>query len=281
MAIGSLFSRSCALAAAVALTIGGPAQSYVLQGGAQTPLWDAGHDALVETGALGLGGGIEVSVHWGVCSLEFLDPIRPSCAQVRAQVIEAANRWSEGHADIKFVDVSTQVDVEPAPRQGSWRGHGAEVDVYLASAATFLADHGGLAVADARLYYDIRKKPRRTSGGRDYRALGSITSADMRLNAGACFYFDTAYARPDCSHFASVVQHEFGHVLGLGHASGVGHAHGEECDHQNQRRPVMHAEVAGHEGWTRGLTADDLAGRDVLYPSVARFASTRARATGS
>jgi hypothetical protein len=116
--------------------------------------------------------------------------------------------------------------------------------------------------------------------------VGAITAVDVRFNAGQCFYMDAANARAGCMHFPSVVLHEFAHVIGLDHPDehpernldldadpgnrlevGCGAPLAElRASRRTERFAVANARWSGDDPWRRGLTYDDFAGRDALYP---------------
>lgn len=284
-----------ALAAAVALA--DAARAFVVEAGpepAASPIedlrraarWDANPGALVRTGERGLGGGLEYSVDPSVCTkLRFADAA--DCAAIKAQIAEAARRWTAGHPHLRFVDVSKDIPAELAPETEGWRGFGAEIDFVAVEARDFRAFHKEEVAADARTYYVHAPRPRRLDAARSEEARGAITSVDIRLNASVCFYLDPSARRDGCMHFGSVVMHELAHALGLDHpdenpsrnldldANPSGPmaldcreaAKGLKVSPVVERFAVANGRWTGAGYWTRGLTYDDLAGRDALYPA--------------
>ena len=126
------------------------------------------------------------------------------------------------------------------------------------------------------------------NGNRSTQATGRIESADVRFNSELCFYIDVRKARSDCVHFPSVVLHEISHVLGIGHPEDapeknldtdriVGNRIMIDCMNplsglvpspEVDGAAVSHGQdVQGHGRFVRGLTWDDVAARDALYPN--------------
>jgi hypothetical protein len=288
--------RLVALAVAAALIAVPKAHAFVVEapdGGAGDPArdfhtaarWDMGAGSLIGTGERGLGGGLEYAIDDTVCAnLQFADD--PDCAAIKAQIAEALRRWGVGHPAIAFADVTGAIAPKLAPAVGGWSGVGAEIDFFAVSGSEFMRDHGEAVAADTRRTYLFAPAPRDPEGRALTEARGRITAADVRFNADVCFHLDPAADAPGCVHFGSVVMHEIAHVLGLDHPdehpdrnldddADPGGAMAIACDApgarlaaspRTERYAVANGRWTGSGYWTRGLTHDDLAGRDALYP---------------
>lgn len=247
--------------------------------------WDANEGSLLTTHERGLGGGLEYAIDGSVCTrLVFADS--PDCAAIKAQIREALQRWSVGNPSIRFVDRTGLVAPQLAPSEEPWIGHGAEIDFFAAPAADLVADHGEAVAADTRRYYLFAPAPRDPEGRVQTGSRGRITAADVRLNEEMCFHLDPDADAPGCVHFGSVIMHEIAHVLGLDHPDEhpernlddnllAGDPMALGCDAPAaylqvntlaERYAVANGRWTGAGYWTRGLTYDDYAGRDALYP---------------
>jgi hypothetical protein len=280
------------LAFALALAATTSAQAFVVEGAddpvadlAAAPRWDMNPGSLAATGERGLGGGLEYAIDDSVCEqLTFADA--PDCAAVTAQIAEALARWGAGHPAIRFVDVTGRVAPELAPARGGFSGRGAEIDIFAVPGAELAREHGEAVAADTRRTYVFAPAPRDPEGRPIAGARGRITAADIRLNADACFHLDPDADAPGCVHFGSVMMHEIAHVLGLDHPDEhpernldddrePGDAMALGCAAASarlaplaltERYAVANGRWTGAGYWTRGLTYDDYAGRDALYP---------------
>jgi hypothetical protein len=254
------------------------------------PRWSATRGSLVSTGERGLGGGLEIAIDPAICrDLDILDPI--PCEGLSALILASANRWSEGHPYLRFVDVSRQVGVVIAhdgDRQ-AFGGLGAEIDISLAPASVLTGLHSANVAADARSFFERGAKVISAEGDVLFGVDARVTSADIRLNADMCFYLSAARADDGCMHLPSVIMHEISHVLGLDHPDerpernldtdfdpttpvSLG-CRGEARLVTSARinaQAVANGHWTGPGYWQRGLTVDDVAGRDALYPHCAR-----------
>ena len=126
-----------------------------------------------------------------------------------------------------------------------------------------------------------------TNGNMSAGPIGRIESADVRFNAGLCYYLDVGQAVDACVHFPSLVLHEISHALGIGHPEDnvrynldTDQLPGNEipinCNDPSEGLIVSFdydgaalahgQDVQGSGRWKRGMTWDDVAARDALYP---------------
>lgn len=273
--------------------------AFVLEGPEQRPWpvvedidraarWDVTARPLVMGGRRGLGGGLEVSIDASVCTrLTILD--HPDCATVRAVLLEAARRWEDGHPTLRFTDVSAAIPVEPQGTHPPRDGQGAEVDVFAASPEEFAPFQAPGIGAMTVYYFDVDAHPTLTNGLAAPLAAGTLQAADIRLSTAACYYIDEAFRRFGCAHLPSIMMHEVGHVLGIDHPDERPDRNIDSDDNPGNPMPIQCraprtglqassrieagataiAQVWGTNAWRRGLTNDDIAARDALYPHCA------------
>lgn len=247
---------------------------------AQAPMrWRANARPFVGAGGRrsqerGLGGGLEYSIDPAICTLRFVDGA--SCAEIRAMAADAFALWSEGHPTLRFVDVS-----EAAPVfVGADELGGAEINLFTQQAALARGvrlNHSPRAAATT--------SRRIARGG----AAPFLHAADIQLSDNACFYLDLSRVawdrieRGECmvnAHLGALLAHEIGHALGLDHPDAIG-ANLAIAACSASARDIAPAPVDANGSlmtsggnanvdelmWARGLTADDVAGRDFLYPA--------------
>jgi hypothetical protein len=283
-------------AALILMAMTGAAPAFVVEGPDErpwdpvedvdrAPRWTAGHLALVDGGPRGLGGGLEIAIDPSLCQdLTILD--QPDCALVRAAVMEAARRWEEGHPVLRFTEVGDRIAPAPQADHPPGEGQGAEIDVFAASPNDFAPFRLPGVAAMTVYYFDIQQRPSLTNGQSALLSAGAMQAADIRLSTEACYYLDPNYRRFGCAHLPSIMMHEIGHVLGLDHPD---ERPDRNLDQDDQPGNVMHipcmnptqglrhaprieggataiAQVWGDNAWSRGLTNDDVAARDALYP---------------
>lgn len=251
----------------------------------QSPRWALGQATLVDGGERSLAGGLEYAVHPSVCAMRFVDGA--SCAEVQSAIEAALDIWASGHPALSFRDVGASIPpAYPRARFGA-RAQGAEIDFFGARAETFPL-FASPAVTGYTIFYERAGAAFRLTNGQAARAAGRIESADVRFNASLCFYIDVAFARPECVHFPSLVLHEVGHALGIGHPEEqiVQNLDSDDIpsneiriDCMDPRRGLRASrrydgaavmigrDVQGPGRWQRGLSWDDVAARDALYPN--------------
>lgn len=284
--LGRFIFPGVALLALCGFSVEGP------RGGAPTailnlleaPRWADGSASLIASGERGLGGGIEYAVDDSICRLDFIDGA--DCAAVHGAIADSAAHWASGHPAIGFVDVTGRI--EPAFPLAAFpgQGQGAEIDFFAATAREFppfLASQ----ITGYTIFYERPGTPYRLTNGQVARGQSPIESADIRLNAERCYYLDPAFARPDCLHFHSVIMHEIGHALGIAHPEERLEANLDSDDDPTNEIVInceapdegllasgaidgasvaLGRDVQGPGRWQRGLTWDDVAARDALYP---------------
>lgn len=272
-----------------AFVVYGPADAKnALDNLERAPRWALTDETLLSDGERGLGGGLEYSIDDSVCQLRFVDDA--ACDDVRAAIRLALEAWASGHPVIAFSDVT--VAIAPAiPIETSGQQHfGAEIDFFAADRFAF-PTFSDSAITGHTIFYERSVEDLKLANDTTTPAkIGRIESADVRFNSELCFYIDVRSARPDCVHFPSVVLHEMSHVLGIGHPEEApdrnldtdriaGNRIEIDCNDplsglRASRRidgaAVAHGQdVQGHGRYVRGLTWDDVAARDALYPNCA------------
>jgi len=250
----------------------------------RAPRWEATEGSLRDDDVRGLGGGLEYAIHDSVCALRFIDA--PSCEEVHQEIAGALAVWGSGHPGLHFEDVTTRIQPAfPLSALGK-RAQGAEIDFFGASPDDFPPFRAHLTTGYTMFYERPAERVRLTNGGRS-RATARIESADVRFNAARCFYIDASAARRDCIHFPSLVLHEIGHTLGIAHPDEFRSDNLDNDDDPANRLDIdcrdpsiglatspayngaavaVGRDVQGPGRARRGLTWDDVAARDALYP---------------
>jgi len=284
----ALFLILCAnTLAANAFVVEGPRRSTgdAIQNLAIAPRWAATDASLVETGQRGLGGGIEYVVDDSVCeALEFVDG--SDCPAIKAAIAQVGQAWADGHPALSFVDVTGTLEPDfPLAAMGR-SGQGAEIDIY-ASTPTRFPPFQAPYVNGYTIFYAREAGEVALTNNTSSRLDGAIQSADIRINTARCYYLRAEAGTADCIHFPSLLMHEYGHALGIAHPeerpldnldsdTTPGNEIVINCKNPTEglivSEQVEAAAVAigqdvwGPGRWQRGLTWDDVAARDALYP---------------
>lgn len=273
-----------------------PAQGFVVEGprdGAvdaldhlrRAPRWALTAGSLAATGERGLGGGLEYVLDDSLCALEFIDA--SSCADIKASVREAFAMWADGHGLLRFVEAPAGTRVGWPLAVAGLSDQGAEIDVMGAGAAEFPL-FASRRVKGYTIFYERPAEGLVLTNGQTLPgSVGRLESADVRFSAAQCYYRDVERARADCVHFPSLALHEIGHALGIDHPEEKALFNLDTNTDPNDRLVVdcrnpeaglraspaiqpaavaIGQDVQGPGRWKRGLTWDDVAARDALYP---------------
>ena len=247
--------------------------------------WSVTSGAMIATGERGLGGGLEYAIHPSLCQMSFIDGA--SCAARKAALSAALDEWASGHPAIRFVDVTDRVRPAYPRRSSDDRFAGAEIDFFATNRRQFRA-FNDRAVNGYTVFYDTPVSALALTNG-TYASvpISRIEGADVHFNREACYYIDIAKRRDTCVHFPSLVLHEISHTLGIGHPEDRVHLNldndltpgneipidcrapgrGLKVNPNYDGAALAHGlDVQGPGRWRRGLTWDDAAARDALYP---------------
>lgn len=283
-----------------ALTVGSvPAHGFVVEGprgGARdaldhlrrAPRWGLSADSLAVSGERGLGGGLEYVLDDSLCRLDFIDT--DDCGAVKESVREAFGRWAEGHGMLGFVEAPEGTRVGWPLGVAGFSDQGAEIDVLAATAVEF-PPFLNPRVNGYTMFYERPSDGLVLTNGQVLSgSVGRFESADVRFSAAQCYYLDPLRGRAECVHFPSLAVHEIGHALGVGHPEEKMPFNLDTNDDPGDRlvidcrnplaglkaspaiQPAAVAigqDVQGPGRWKRGLTWDDIAARDALYPHCA------------
>lgn len=273
-----------------------PAAAFVVEGPkeqaasaeahlASAARWGVTSGAMITTGERGLGGGLEYAIHPSLCQMSFIDGA--NCEVRKAALRAALAEWASGHPAIGFVDVTDRVRPAYPRRSSDDRFAGAEIDFFATNRRQFRA-FNDRAVNGYTVFYDTPVSTLALTNGTYARApISQIEGADVHFNREACYYIDITQRRDACVHFPSLVLHEISHTLGIGHPEDRVHlnldndmvpgneipidcrapANGLRVNPNYDGASLAHGrDVQGPGRWRRGLTWDDVAARDALYP---------------
>lgn len=253
---------------------------------ATAPRWAGSDGAMLATGARGLGGGLEYVLDDSLCELRFIDGT--SCEARKTALRETLDQWASGHPSIWFADITGRVAPSFPLAAADLTEQGGEIDFFGSTAAEFPIFSNPGTTGYTVFYERPQADMVMTNGKRLAGPIGVIESADVRLNAELCYYLDVDKAVAACVHFSSLLLHEISHALGIGHPEENVHLNldsdnipGNEIkiDCQAPERGLIvttdydgaaaaHGrDVQGPGRWRRGLTWDDVAARDALYPN--------------
>tara|TARA_R100001086_G_scaffold236611_1_gene160149 strand:+ start:708 stop:1937 length:1230 start_codon:yes stop_codon:yes gene_type:complete len=273
--------------AANAFVVEGPRQSTgdPVEDLRQAPRWAVTEGSLVQTGQRGLGGGLEYVIDDSICQLNLVDG--GNCEGAKTAIRQALSRWSDGHPALAFSDVTGRIKTGfPLAVLGQTQ-QGAEIDFLASTPAEFPNFRTALTNGYTIFYTRGRRGVLMTNGVENEVAEGAIESADIRVNLARCYYLDPEFDRPDCVHFPTLIFHEIGHALGIGHPDDsqtrnldnddipynalpidcMDPTRGLKSSMQVQAAAVLVGrDVQGAGRWRRGLTHDDAAARNALYP---------------
>ena len=249
--------------------------------------WSNVPGSFVTQGVRGLGGGLEYTVASDFCTRMiplFVDA--PTCTQLRQSIQQAFDLWADPDeigAVLDFVDVSERVQPQLPPQGVSdpWRGYGSEIDILVLSPEEFPSL--SYYAAWTQFWY-LYADPIGTNG----RVLtgNTLTSVDLVFNTAACYHLDAALTGRGCNHFGSLLLHEIGHALSLDHPNESGGRNFDsdgdptnsipiDCESPTQglklsssvdTQAVMNSSQGMPQPVRTELSADDLGGRNFLYP---------------
>lgn len=251
------------------------------------PRWIANTDSLITSGTRGLGGGLEYVLDDSLCELQFVETDL-TCEDIKSAFRQALAVWSEGHPDLNFTDVSSEVRASfPLAALGE-TDQGAEIDVFAARPAQFPPFLNSATHAFTFFYTKQGGAYRSTNGRIIAPSDGWIESADIRFSTTTRYTLGPTTDCQPCISFPALALHEIGHALGIGHADEMpqynldtdsmpGNAMHIDCQQPENGlknipdidgNAISIGQNVGHwEQWQRGLSFDDLAARNALYPN--------------
>lgn len=234
----------------------------------------------------GLGAGLEYAIAPEFCSQItplFKDRQPPTCQQIKTEIQTALDHWGQNHPFLQFTNVSPSLPAQ-LPPQGipdPWRGFGAEIDFFVLSPEAYPL------VANFGAYTSFWYTDQNPIGVQGQPLPGkTINSADIIFNNQSCYFLDPRNPIPDCNHFESLLIHEMGHALALDHPNEFpqrnfdtdatpGNTIAIDCQQPAQNlklspqidpQAIMNSSLGEAAPAQPQLSADDIGGRDFLYP---------------
>ncbi len=232
--------------------------------------------------------GLDYVIHDSVCTeLRFIDG--SSCDDIKAAIREMFDLWTVGHAYLHFRDISASHSIFTK------RGESGVTEIGVATMAAARNNWLPWASDNQEKIAIAHTRSLRKPNGQS-----AILEATVLVNEALCFYLDfdridweqqkscpgIDTTAPATAHkFRDAMAHEIGHVLGLEHPdleSGVNfdsdtirdNAIAIDCtDPAVGLRPTSNVSIysvmnrSADYPIERGLSHDDLAGRNFLYPA--------------